>query len=180
MRLSAIIAQFVVISIFQSASCFAVMATSNDSACPDTAGFTIIGEAEHVFFVAEKIRMKARIDTGAETSSLGVINQRPFERDGKKWIAFAVQDRDSNKLTEFEEPVVRIASIKRHGAEDQKRPVVKLKVKLGKIDMIREFTLADRTKYTFPVLIGRNVLSGKYLVDVNRKYTSDNSGGKEE
>jgi len=180
MRLKTVIAQFAIISVLLSATPFAVMAAPDDSVCPDTSGFIIIGEAEHVTFVAEKIRMKARIDTGAETSSLGVINQKPFERDGKKWISFAVQDRDNGKLTEFEEPVVRIASIKRHGAEDQKRPVVKLKIVLGKVEMKRQFTLADRSKYTFPVLIGRNVLSGKYLVDVNRKYSSDNGGGKEE
>lgn len=180
MRLKTIIDQLAVITILLSVIPFTAIAAPDDSVCPDTEGLIIIGEAEHVTFVTEKLRMKARIDTGAETSSLGVINQQPFERDGKKWIAFAVQDRDSGKLTEFEEPVVRIASIKRHGAEDQKRPVVKLKVMLGKLEMKRQFTLADRSKYTFPVLIGRNVLNGKYLVDVNRKYSSDNGGGKEE
>jgi len=75
---------------------------------------------------------------------------------------------------------VRTASIKRHGAEDMKRPVVKLKIMLGNIEMERQFTLADRSKYTFPVLIGRNVLSGKYLVDVNRKFSTKQTGGKEE
>jgi hypothetical protein len=151
-----------------------------NAGCEDTAGLIIIGEVENVTFKSKGLKLKARIDTGAETSSLGVVDQQPFERDGKKWLRFSVKDPANKKLISFEKPIVRTASIKRHGAEDMKRPVVKLKILLGKIEMERQFTLADRSKYTFPVLIGRNVLSGKYLVDVNRKFSAKQTGGKEE
>ena len=162
---------------------FSLLAATNisaDEACSDISGFVIIGEAEKVTFTSKGLRLNARIDTGAQTSSLGVVDQQPFERDGKKWLDFSVQDPKSGKLINFKLPVVRIAEIKRHGAAAQERPVVKLKIKLGDIEMEREFTLADRARYTFPVLIGRNVLSGKYLVDVNRKYSAARTGGKEE
>ena len=151
-----------------------------NAGCEDTAGLIIIGEVENVNFKSKGLKLKARIDTGAETSSLGVVDQQPFERDGKKWLRFSVKDPANKKLISFETLIVRTASIKRHGAEDMKRPVVKLKILLGKIEMERQFTLADRSKYTFPVLIGRNVLSGKYLVDVNRKFSAKQTGGKEE
>ena len=151
-----------------------------NAGCEDTAGLIIIGEVENVTFKSKGLKLKARIDTGAETSSLGVVDQQSFERDGKKWLRFTVKDPTNEKLISFEKPIVRTASIKRHGAEDMKRPVVKLKILLGKIEMERQFTLADRSKYTFPVLIGRNVLSGKYLVDVNRKFSAKQTGGKEE
>ena len=154
--------------------------SSGSEVCPDVSGLVIIGEAENVSFKSQKLRLKARIDTGATTSSLGIVDRQPFERDGKKWLRFSVKDPDSGKLIDFEKLIVRTASIKRHGAEDMKRPVVKLKIVLGNIEMERQFTLADRTKYTFPVLIGRNVLSGKYLVDVNRKFTNQRIGGVEE
>ena len=156
------------------------LAVAEDKDCPNISGFVIIGEMENVTFKAKNLRLKARIDTGAQTSSLGVFGQQPFERDGKKWLEFSVQDPDSGKLIDFKLPVVRIAEIKRHGAETQKRYVVKLKVILGNIEMEREFTLADRSRFTFPMLIGRNVLSGKYLVDVNRKFSTNRAGGKEE
>jgi hypothetical protein len=58
--------------------------------------------------------------------------------------------------------------------------VVKLKIMLGKVEMERQFTLTDRSQYIFPVLIGRNVLSGKYLVDVNRKFSNQSTGEREE
>lgn len=158
---------------------FAV-AGQKDAACPELAGRVVIGEAENVIFKTQELRLKARIDTGAETSSLGIVNSQVFERDGKKWLKFAVQKPDSEKVIDLEKPIIRFASIKRHGADPVERPVVKLKVSLANIEMEREFTLADRSKYDFPVLIGRNILSGKYLVDVSRKYAASNSGEPEE
>ena len=151
-----------------------------DKGCPDISGFVIIGEMEIITFKEKNLRLKARIDTGATTSSLGVFAQQPFERDGKKWLQFSVKDPDSKKDIDFERPVQRIAEIKRHGAEAMERPVVKMKIMLGNIEMEREFTLADRSKFTFPVLIGRNVLSAKFLVDVNRKYITQRVGETEE
>jgi hypothetical protein len=159
---------------------FAEAGVSDDESCPNIAGFLIIGEIENVTFKEEKLRLKARIDTGAETSSLGIVSQQPFERDGKKWLRFSVKDPGSDKTIEIERPLVRTAEIKRHGAEAMKRPVVKLKIMLGKVEMERQFTLTDRSQYTFPVLIGRNVLSGKYLVDVNRKFSNQSTGEREE
>lgn len=149
-------------------------------ACPDTFGLVVVGEAEYVTLKSKELRLKARIDTGAQTSSLGVVDEQPFERDGKKWLQFSVLDPGSGEKIKFERPVVRIAEIKRHGAESQKRHVVMLTIMLGNIEMKREFTLADRSRYTFPVLIGRNVLTGQFLVDVNRKYSTQLAGGEEE
>ena len=171
---------FVASVLLTSLSSTAATKAPADEACADNSGLVIIGEAEKVIIKSKDLRLKARIDTGAQTSSLGVVNQQPFERDGKKWLQFSVQDPNSGKLIEFKRPVVRIAEIKRHGAKAQERYVVRLKISLGSIEMEREFTLADRSKYTFPVLIGRNVLSGKYLVDVSRKFSTNHTGGKEE
>jgi hypothetical protein len=154
-------------------------AAGSDQECPDIAGLTIIGELENVTLKSQGLRLKARIDTGAKTSSLGVLSHQTFERDGKKWLHFAVQDPDSDVPVRFERPLLRIASIKRHGAEAMDRPVVSLKLMLGAIEVEREFTLADRAQYKYPVLIGRNVLAGKFLVDVNRKYSAAGVGVRE-
>jgi hypothetical protein len=155
-------------------------ANSGELPCPDVAGYIIIGEAENVYLKAKGIRLQARIDTGAQTSSLGIASKQMFERDGRRWVQFTVKGPASEKPVEFEKPVVRIASIKRHGAESMERPVVVLKIVLGDVELEREFTLADRSKYTYPLLIGRNVLQGKYLVDVNLKYTDHGNKGSEE
>ncbi|MCP4406481.1 MAG: hypothetical protein GY807_01710 [Gammaproteobacteria bacterium] len=144
----------------------------DDKVCQDIAGFKIIGEMEHVTFKPEQLRLQARIDTGAQTSSLGIMSQQPFERDGKKWLRFSVKDTDSEKTIDFERPLMRTVKIKQQAAEAMERPVVKLKIMLGGVEVEQEFTLADRSKFKFPVLIGRNVLVGRYIVDVNRKFST--------
>jgi len=135
------------------------------------AALEVIGAEEHVTILPAGMTARARIDTGATTSSIGISSSQRFERDGKQWIKFSIKDRDSDKTIEFEEPITRIANIKRHGAEVQNRPTVKLTIELGQQKMKREFTLADRVKFKYPVLIGRNVLTGHYVVDVSKKYS---------
>jgi hypothetical protein len=163
------------------ASIFAAQSRlADDGACPDTLGLAIIGEAENVTIKPSNLRLKARIDTGATTSSIGMHSHEFFERDGKKWLNFSVKDPGSDKTVAFEKRVLRTAMIKRHGAEDMARPVVKLSIELANITMEREFTLADRSGFEFPVLIGRNVLGGKYMVDVSRKFSSHSMAEREE
>ena len=135
-------------------------------------GMQIIGEVEPVTILAAGLTLPARIDTGATTSSLDARDIKRFERDGQKWVRFMVLDRRSGKKVKVEGRLTRIVEITRHGAPDQKRPVVKLKARLGKVELLREFSLTDRSKFTYPVLIGRNVLQGKFLVDVTRKNTT--------
>ena len=169
------------ISLLQvTTAAIAESAAPKDIACPDTMGLVVIGELEHVTFIEKDLRLQARIDTGAQTSSLGIDSQLAFERDGKKWLRFSIKNADSEQAIEFERPVVRTATIKRHGAEATKRPVVSMKIRLGSIELEKEFTLADRSTYKYPVLIGRNVLLGKYLVDVNRKFTTLAKGEREQ
>ena len=181
MNFKIFMSRFITVCVLLALLTFTAEATAvDDESCLDVAGFRIIGEIENVTFKSKDLRLKARIDTGATTSSIGALDLQPFERDGKKWLRFTVKDPVIERFVDFERPVVRIAEIKRHGAEAQKRPVVKMKVMLGDVEMEREFSLTDRSKYTFPVLIGRNVLSGKFLVDVNRKFATNHTGEKEE
>ncbi len=135
-------------------------------------GMQIIGEVEPVTILAAGLTLPARIDTGATTSSLDARDIKRFERDGQKWVRFMLLDRRSGKKVKVEGRLTRIVEITRHGAPDQKRPVVKLKARLGKVELLREFSLTDRSKFTYPVLIGRNILQGKLLVDVTRKNTT--------
>ncbi len=138
----------------------------------------VIGQAEYVTVLPQGYRYRARIDTGATTCSISALDIEPFERDGEKWVRFrlplpgktAADNLEKSDL--FEYPVVREARIKRHGAEDQIRPTIKLNVQLGEFEGRVEFTLTDRTKYEFPVLVGRNLLDGNAVVDVSLSYVA--------
>ncbi|MFV0421079.1 RimK/LysX family protein [Oleidesulfovibrio sp.] len=130
----------------------------------------LVGEAEYVYLADIKKRLPARIDTGATTSSLSAVNIQRFERDGKKWVRFAIPYPDGKLSEPIEKPLKRDARIKRHGAESIRRPIIMLRVRIGSINTVNEFSLTDRSKFKFPVLIGRSLLEGKAAVDVSREY----------
>ncbi|OQX35415.1 MAG: hypothetical protein B0D91_10855 [Oceanospirillales bacterium LUC14_002_19_P2] len=131
----------------------------------------VIGAVEQASFENLGLTMEARIDTGATTSSLGAADIRLFERDGRQWVSFRLngEQKDKDSLV-VERQMVRNVMIKRHGKESQQRPVVKLKVRIGKIEQMAEFTLTDRSQFEFPVLVGRNILTDMAIVDVSHEY----------
>lgn len=131
----------------------------------------VIGAIEKITFEQMGIMLDARIDTGALTSSLSATDIRPFERDGKQWVSFRVHgEKDDKKNWVFERRIVRNIMIKRHEEESQLRPVVKLKILIGQIKQIAEFTLTDRSQFEFPVLVGRNILTDIAIVDASYEY----------
>ena len=136
-------------------------------------GKLMIGEAEWIHLPRQNMRLKGRIDTGATTTSIDARGIRIQERDGRKWVLFDLVDRENGEKVHMDKPVVRIAEIKRHGAEHQERPVVKLHLKIGDAEKYVEVSLTDRSKYDFPVLIGRNFLRGAAVVDVSRAYVTE-------
>jgi len=139
----------------------------------------VIGTAEKVYIPSSDILLKAKIDTGATTSSMHALNIKEFERDGKKWIKFDLQDKDGNLINK-NLPLHRIVKIKRHGTKNQKRYVVQMKINLANISQLVEVSLTNRSKFTYPVLIGKNYLNGLFLVDVSKKYITKPKMSKNE
>jgi len=154
---------------------FAIDTVSGGDECN---GKIVIGAAESVYIPSAKMKMEARIDTGATTTSIDARDIEVLERDGKKWVKFILVDREGNSTAEIEKRVVKIVPIKRHGMEDQKRYAVKMKIMMGDKAQLVLVTLADRSRFDFPVLIGRNFLRGEYLVDVELEHSVKTADGK--
>lgn len=129
----------------------------------------VIGSEEYIYIPSIDLTLKARIDTGATTTSLHALDIKEFERDGKKWVKFKFE-MPNGKLIDKALPIEREVSIKRHGAKDQKRYVIKLRINLGSVSQLIDVSLTDRSKFSFPALIGRNFLNGYGVVDVSKKY----------
>ena len=133
----------------------------------------VLGEIEHVEIKALDQIFDARVDTGAATSSLNAIDISEFERNGKQWVRFHLSDGenkpdDSNWI---ESPIVRYVRIRQSTNEEtERRAVVQLWVKIGSINEKTEFTLADRSQMSHPVLLGREFIRDIAVVDVSRKY----------
>jgi hypothetical protein len=132
----------------------------------------IIGWAEKVRLYPGNLLVEARIDTGADISSLHCDCITSFDRNGEKWVSFVVETSDGRPVL-MERKVVRVAKIKRHFGEVQERMVVKLGVCLGKTYKEAEVTVVDRSGLTYPMLIGRDFLEGGFLVDPSVSYKTE-------
>jgi hypothetical protein len=117
---------------------------------------------------------RARVDTGAETSSLSASEVIEFERDGDDWVRFNFQHEPEDEPIGFELPIKRKVMVRQSYSEDaERRFVVEIDIRLGQQLQSTEFTLTDRRRMTYPVLLGRAFLLDLYVVDVSRSYTQD-------
>ena len=142
----------------------------------DTGDKQVLGRAEWIGMPSLGSYFKARLDTGANTSSLSASDITPFERDGENWVRFrlALNDDDSVVPTvrdsEFEARVVRhVRILQASGSE--RRPVIRLPMTLGPIEQQVEFTLNNRSHLTYPVLLGRRFMMDIAVIDISRSYT---------
>jgi hypothetical protein len=141
-------------------------------------GMLILGSEEWVYVPGIDETFKARVDTGATTSSISAIDIVPFERDGKDWVQFKV-DLGDKASKEFKVPVERWAKVKQSSSDDiNKRAVVMAYIQVGDYKEKTEFTLAERGHMTFPMLLGRSFFRDIAVVDVSKKYVQDKPSKK--
>ncbi|MET0379296.1 MAG: ATP-dependent zinc protease [Spongiibacteraceae bacterium] len=139
-------------------------------------GKILVGEAEYVTIQPGNLRLDARIDSGATTTSMHATDIKSFERDGQRWVRFTTETGRGGETT-LELPRVRHVRIKGEGDEYERRPVVMIDIQIGGLRQKVEATLTDRDNYHFPLLIGRNFLRDHAIVDVSRKYVQGGKGG---
>lgn len=137
-------------------------------------GKVIVGEVENFYLAGPGLIYKARIDSGAETSSIDARNITRFERDGSNWVRFDVPVPGTDKFVTLEKEISRrVRVIQASADEAERRVVVELQFFIGDHRQVAEFTLADRTNLTYEVLIGRNILRDVMLVDVGKEYATE-------
>ena len=132
----------------------------------------VVGRNEWVWLELLKRNLKARVDTGALSSSLSAIDLLPFDRDGQEWIRFRVPDEDHPDGGDvYEAPLVKHVRIRQASADElERRPVIRLTVRLGDLVDEAEFNLTNRQDMLYPVLLGRNFLRDIAVVDVAQKF----------
>lgn len=139
---------------------------------------TLVGRSEWIGLPEVGTHLEARIDSGANTSSLSATQITPFERDGEDWVRFKLGLTDGDSVVErvrgewIEAPVERRVRIVQATGE-QSRPVIRLLMALGPLRESVEFTLSDRTHLDYPVLLGRRFLMDIAIIDVARRHVHD-------
>jgi Uncharacterized protein conserved in archaea len=128
----------------------------------------ILGSVEKVRLTKEDIKFDARIDTGAVTSSIGVFNMQRFERDGKKWVKFSLNETQDAQVYEY--PISDTIKIKQSRTISEDRVEIKVDIEMGGVSYKKQlFNLADRSHLDYQLLIGRSFLRDIAVVDVGRK-----------
>jgi hypothetical protein len=130
----------------------------------------VVGYTENVRLFPADIPLRAKIDTGARTSSLHAQDIVTFPRNGKMWVRFHVTNRE-NRTQEFERPVVRRVRIKDLGGPSVSRPVVLMGICVGTVYRITEVNLSDRSGFNFQLLVGRRFMRQVIVVDPARQFT---------
>lgn len=136
-------------------------------------GKLIVGEVERIYLADPEQVYTARIDSGAETSSIDARNITRFERDGRNWVRFDVPVSGTDELVTLEKEVSRRVKVIQASADDpERRIVVELQFAIGDHQQVAEFTLTDRNDLSYEVLIGRNVLRDVMLIDVGSEFAT--------
>ncbi len=130
----------------------------------------ILGWLEEARLASADIAIQAKLDTGADNSSLNAPEHERFERDGEEWIRFSVENQHGEKHT-FEKPVVRNVRI-RSASGTSRRPVVKMELCVGDVLRRVEVNLADRSNLEYQMLIGRSYMQDRILVDSGAEFTT--------
>lgn len=138
---------------------------------PAASAKEVIGWVENVSVSSSNAIIKAKIDTGADSSSLHCECITPYERDGEQWVRFSVTDINDQTIS-FEKKVMRTTKVKRHFGEVQRRLVVRMGICIGDQYAETDVSLVDRSGFNYSMLIGRKYLKDKFIVDPAETFLS--------
>jgi len=133
----------------------------------------VLGYQEDVSVGTRGLDMKAKLDTGADTSSVHARNIRLYKR-GKNdnWVKFRLIG-DNGRSIRYDQNVIRFVHIKSKKGGTIRRPVIRLPLCVGGVRGLAEVNLADRADFDFEVLIGREFLADRILVDSGKAFVAD-------
>lgn len=124
----------------------------------------VVGWVEKARIYPGEIELKAKVDTGALTTSLNCDCSVQTDDNGEKRVRFTLVNYKGETL-EVERKIVRMVKIKRHFGRSQERPVIKLGICLSGTYRDVEVNLVDRTGMNYQLLIGRTFLQDHFIVD---------------
>jgi hypothetical protein len=137
---------------------------------PDSGGRLVVGWREWASLPELGIaRVEAKIDTGARTSALHVNSVEAFERRGVAWVRFDVTG-ESESVPWHEAPVADRRSVRSSNGEAELRYVIRTGLALGGRSWPVEITLTNRERMELPMLVGREALAGRVLVDAEKSW----------
>lgn len=116
--------------------------------------------------------IQAKVDTGADSSSLHAFNQERFTKDGVEYVRFDIYPKKRSKSPTIacEAEVVMERKVRNPGGRSELRPVISTPVVVNGVTIRAWINLTKRDEMSFRMLIGRRTLRGKFLVNPGRSY----------
>lgn len=120
--------------------------------------------------------LPVRVDTGAKTSSLHVDNLEKFTKKGKPWVRFDIHPDVYNieKVTHCESALHDLRRIKSSNGASEERYVIKTLMNLGEQSWAIELSLTDRSDMSYLMLLGRQGMGERVLVDPSETFILEN------
>ena len=116
--------------------------------------------------------LKAKLDTGARSSSLHVDTLESFQRDGVTWLRLSLHLRRREPMAvRCEVPALDRRAVTDTGGRRTERWFIRSEVQLAGARFDVDINLTDRRHMLFPMLLGRSALRGRFIVDSARSYT---------
>ena len=121
-------------------------------------------------------RIKAKIDTGARSSALHAFGIERFERDGEPWVRFRVHpyQRFRYPTVVAEARLLEYRKVRNPGGRLEMRPTIRTAVQVQGGEWDIELTLTPRWEMGFRMLLGRQAVRSRFVVDSGRSFV----GGK--
>lgn len=130
---------------------------------------TTVGRAEKVYLLGfDDICITAKIDTGADLSSIWATNIHIVDGDLQFTLFGPSSPYYSGRVYIVKQGEYSVTRVANSFGQREIRYVVKVRIRLAGRVLKATFTLSNRSKKTYPVLLGRKLLKGKFVVDVKR------------
>jgi hypothetical protein len=116
--------------------------------------------------------IKAKVDTGARTSSLHAFDLTVETRDGARWAHFEIQpvQRSRKMRTSVTSRVRGFKRVRSSSGHSQRRPVIRTTVRIGEHEFPIDVTLTSRDEMGFRMLLGRAAVRNRFWVDPGHSY----------
>lgn len=116
--------------------------------------------------------IKAKIDTGAKTSAIHAFKIKPFEKDGEKYVQFDIHpiQRNDKIIKTCIAKIVDKRHVKNSGGQSAHRYIIETRLKIGKKWWNIEVSLTNRDTMGFRMLLGRQAMDGRIVVDPSERF----------
>ena len=122
-----------------------------------------IGLVEDVVLMPWKIRLPARIDTGAAVSSLDARSLKVIDNE----VEFVLPSKYGGQKIRL--PIAGWHTVRSAEAKER-RPIIEIELCVGPKLIRAKVNLNDRSQMNYPFLLGRNILTENFVVDCDRNY----------